>query len=57
MPATNAASEHSFSALRRCKNLAANQCRLTNVMTLNIHKEIYMKLDLVDTFVEGSEHT
>ena len=63
MPATNAVSERSFSALRRIKTFLRTtmaQCRLNNLMVLNIHKDHCEQLDLIDvanTFVAGSEHT
>lgn len=62
MPATNAVSERSFSALRRIKTFlrtTMTQCRLNNLMVLNIHKDHCEQLDLIDvanTFVAGSEH-
>ena len=62
MPATNAVSERSFSALRRIKTFlrtTMTQCRLNNLMVLNVHKGHCEKLNLVDvanTFVAGSEH-
>ena len=62
MPATNAVSERSFSALRRIKTFlrtTMTQCRLNNLMVLNIHKDHCDILDLVDVsngFVAGSEH-
>ena len=62
MPATNAVSEQSFSALQRIKTFlqtTMTQCRVNNLMILNIHKDQCEELDLVDvanTFVAGSEH-
>jgi len=62
MPATNAASERSFSAMRRLKTyLRSTMCqnRLNHIMLLNVNKE---KIDHLDTntianeFVCGSEH-
>ena len=51
MPATNAVSEKSFSALKRVKtylrSITTDQ-RLNNVMTLHIHKDETDKLNLVD---------
>ena len=41
IPATNAVNEQSFSALRKIKTLlrtTITQCRLNNLMALNIHK-------------------
>ena len=62
MPATNAVSERSFSALRRMLTYLRNtmkQDRLNHVMVLHLHKEILDNLDLVavaNEFVQGSEH-
>ena len=62
MPATNAISEHSFSALRRVKSYlrsTMNQDRLTHLMVLHIHKELTDKLDLIsiaNDFVAGDTH-
>ena len=62
MPATNAVSERSFSAMRRPYTyLRTNmtQNRLNNSMVLHIHKEKTDDLSMVDIanyFVEGSEH-
>ena len=51
MPATNAVSEKSFSALKRVKtylrSITTDQ-RLNNVMTLHVHKDETDKLNLVD---------
>ena len=49
MPATNAESERSFSALRRVKTWLRStmtQQRLNHVMILHIHKDMIDKLDL-----------
>ena len=49
LPATNAVSERSFSALRRLKNYLRNsmsQQRLNHVALLNIHESFTDKLDL-----------
>ena len=62
MPATNAVSERSFSAMRRLKTyLRSTMCqsRLNHVMLLSINREKVDKLDIdiiADQFVEGSEH-
>ena len=62
MPATNAISERSFSALRRVKSYlrsTMNQDRLTHLMVLHIHKELTDKLDLIsiaNDFVAGDTH-
>ena len=59
MPATNAISECSFSALHRIKSYLCstmNQDRLTHLMTLHIHKEFTDRLDLItiaNDFVAG----
>ena len=61
MPATNAASERSFSALRRVKmylRSTMTQERLNYLMVLHIHRELTDELDLIETaneFVSGSE--
>jgi len=61
MPASNATSECSFSALRRFKTyLCCTMCqeRLNNLMLLHIHKELTDDLDLKDVateFISGSE--
>ena len=62
MPATNAVSERSFSAMRRLftylrTNMSKN--RLNNLMALHIHKERLDNLSLLDVandFVHGSDH-
>lgn len=62
MPATNASSERSFSALRRIKTYlrtTMGQDRLKNLMLLHVHKERTDALDLryvVNEFVGDSEH-
>ena len=62
MPATNATSERSFSALRRVKTYLRtkmSQKRLIHLLILNVHKERTDTLDLKDTlnsFVKGSQH-
>ena len=63
MPATNAVSECSFSALRRristflCTTMTQN--RLNSIMVLHVHKEHTDKINLIDVgndFVNQSEH-
>ena len=62
MPATNATSERSFSALRRLKNYLRTtmaQERLNHLMVMHIHKERTDYLDLksvLNEFVGDSEH-
>lgn len=62
MPATNAASERSFSTLRRIKTYlrsTMSQERLNHLMILHIHRELTDKLDLIETantFISGHEH-
>lgn len=62
MPATNAVSERTFSALRRVKSYlraTMNQSRLNHLILLNVHKRLTDKLVLIDvanSFVTGSEH-
>lgn len=62
MPATNASSERSFSALRREKNYLRStmtQERLNYLMLLHVHKEKTDSLDLkevLNEFVGCSEH-
>ena len=62
MPATNAVSEWSFSAMRRLYTyLRANMFtgRLNNVMALHVNKERVDKLSMVDIandFVYESDH-
>jgi hypothetical protein len=62
MPATNATSERSFSALRRVKNYLRTtmlQQRLNNLLVLHVHKECTDHLDLRSTateFIGDSEH-
>ena len=48
MPATNASSERSFSALRRVKNYLRATMSQERLMTLHVHKN---KTDLLDTKV------
>ena len=60
MPATNAISERSFSALCTVKShLHSTMNRLTHLMVLHIHKELTDKLDLItiaNDFVAGDTH-
>ena len=51
MPATNAGSEHCFSALRRIKSYlrsTMSKVRLNFLMVLHLHKEFTDQLDLVE---------
>ena len=55
MPATNATSERSFSALRRVKTYLRStmtQMRLNNLMILHVHKD---KTDALDLTSIGKE--
>ena len=62
MPVTNAASECSFSVMRRLKTYlrsAMCQSRLNHLMLLNINKQKIDDLDIntiADESVQGSEH-
>ena len=62
MPATNASSERSFSALRRVKSYLRStmtQERLNHLMVLHVHKERTDSLDTVaiaNDYVKDSEH-
>ena len=62
MPATNAVSEHSASALRLIKTYlrtSMSQLRINNLMVLHIHKQNLDHLNMVEVandFVTGSEH-
>ena len=62
LPATNAVSERSLSALRRVKSYlrsTMNQSQLNHLMILHVHKHLTDELDLIkvaNEFVEGSEH-
>ena len=62
MPATNATSERSFSALRHLKNYlrtTMSQQRLNHLMIMHIHKERTDNIDLklvLNNFIAGSEH-
>ncbi len=62
MPATNAISERSFSAMRRLKTYlrsSMGQKRLNHLMLLHLNKEKLDSLDLDaigNEFVQGSEH-
>ena len=61
MPATNATSERSFSALRRIKmylRSTMKQERLNSLMVLHVHKDLIDALDLsqvANEFVEGND--
>ena len=61
MPATNATSERSFSALRRVKTFlrtTMTQLRLNNSMILFVHSNLTDKINLVELgneFIRGSE--
>ena len=61
MPATNAQSERSFSAVRRIKTYLRStmtQQRLNNLMVLHVHKSHTDDLDLVavaNDFIDGSD--
>ena len=62
MPATNASSKWSFSAMRRIKSYLCytmSQGRLNHLMLLHVHKDLTDGLKLVDVanaFVSGSEN-
>ena len=62
MPATNAVSERSFSALRRLKSYlraTVTQTRLNNILVLHVHKNLTDQLCLIEVgneFVKGSSH-
>ena len=62
LPATNASSERSFSAMRRIKSYlrsTMSQGRLNHIMVLSVHKDLTDKLNLVDVandFVSASEN-
>ena len=62
MPATNAQSERSFSAVRCIKTYLRStmaQQRLNNLMVLHVHKSHTDNLDLVavaNDFIDGSDH-
>ena len=62
MPATNAVSERSFSALRRLKTYlrsTMNQTRLNNIMVLHIHNHLTDQLNLFEIgneFIKGVSH-
>jgi len=51
MPATNATSERSFSALRRLKTYLRStmtQCRLNHLLTLHVHRDATDGMNLTD---------
>ena len=55
MPATNAVSERSASAVRRLKTYLRStmtQCRLNNVMVLHIHKHLTDNVDCLKILKE-----
>ena len=55
MPATNAESERSFSAVRRIKSYlrsTMSQQRLNHLMVLHVHSDHTDKFNLVDGFVD-----
>lgn len=62
MPATNAVSERSFSALRRIKSYLRStmtQDRLNHLMVLHIHRDLTDSLDLkacANAFVDKDPH-
>ena len=62
MPATNATSERSFSALKRVKTFlrsSMKQARLNHLMLLHVHKEMTDTLDLIacaNDFISGNDH-
>ena len=62
MPATNATSERSFSALRRVKSYLRSTMgeeRLSSLLMLHVHKDLTDSLDLLEvanSFVSDSEH-
>ena len=62
IPATNAVSEHSASALRRVKTYLRStmtQVRLNNLLILHVHKQMADDLDIaacLNDFVSDSEH-
>ena len=62
MPATNAASERSFSTMKRVKTYLCStmgQGRLNHLMTLNIYKDEVQNLDLkivANEYVRGNDH-
>ena len=62
MPATNAVSERSFSAMKRVKNYLRStmtQQRLNHLMIMHVHKEQVDKLNMADIgndFVNANEH-
>ena len=64
MPATNATSERSFSALSRVKNylrstMTQQRLKINNLMVLHLHKDITDQIELkavATEFVADSEH-
>ena len=58
MPATNATSERSFSALCRVKSYLRStmgQQRLNNLMVLHVHKDLLNLVDVANDYVKDSE--
>ena len=62
MPASNAVSEHSFSAMRHLNTYlhsTMSQSRLNHLLLLNLNQEKVDQLDIDasgDEFIRGSEH-
>ena len=62
MPSTNAASERSFSAMRRLKTYlrsTMSDARLNHVIVCNLYKDMLDRVDVTvaaNEFVQGSEH-
>ena len=58
MPATNAASKRSFSAMKSYLRSTMGRAQLNHLMTLNIYKnEVKLDLNVVaNEFVSGNEH-
>ena len=60
LPATNASSERSFSAMRRVKNYfhsTMGQQRFNHLIILHVHKAITDGLDIIQNFVTRNEHS
>ena len=59
MPATNAVSERSFSALRRIKSYlraTMSQERLNHIMVLHVHKHLTDRICYIEIGNEGCSH-
>ena len=59
MPATNVASERSFSVMKTYLRSTMKQPRLNHLMVLNVYKELLDNMDLKDIanqYVQGNEH-